>query len=219
MAVRRIVIRVVVLMAAGLAVPFGIACSSSSAGSLPGGDSQTSSGGSTADDTTTGGSSGGGTQSGSSATTGSGSSSAAGRRDAGTSAGDASAAGKCSDPNACDPHACTVCVPSDGGLDAAICVEGATATCGKNEAVFHCASQMDCASGESCCGSYDLTGDTVTTSCHPGSCPAALPLCTSGSVCQLCKTAAECSSGTCVEQSCNGSSVRFCSQNPFCTAQ
>lgn len=218
--------RFVVLLSAGLAMVAALACSASSSPSSPYGGSPAGDDGGTADlgsdpgaSGSSGASTGGGT-SGATSSSGSASSSGGARRDAAPSSGrdGGSAAAACSDANACDPRECTVCVPSDGGLDAAICLKGATATCGKNEATFHCASQADCATGESCCGSYNLSNSTLTTACHVGSCPAAAPLCGAGSQCQLCKTTQECASGTCIKQECNGSSVQFCSQNIFCTA-
>jgi hypothetical protein len=111
-----------------------------------------------------------------------------------------------------------VCVPQNGGLDAATCEPGATAVCGNNAATFHCASIADCASDEVCCGSFNLSAFSLTTACQKGSCPAALPLCSSGTQCQLCKHDSECGNSKCVDQNCNGSEVHFCALNSLCTA-
>ena len=134
----------------------------------------------------------------------------------GSSASDAGSSA-CTQNN-CDPHTCTVCVPQNGGLDAAVCMSGTDIKCGGNAATFHCASSDDCDTGEVCCGSFDLNASTLTTACAKGKCPAAFPLCTTGTQCQLCKHDDECGGGTCTDQVCNGNEVHFCAQNALCTA-
>jgi hypothetical protein len=112
-----------------------------------------------------------------------------------------------------------VCVPQNGGLDAAVCMQGTDVSCGGNAATFHCGTADDCASGEVCCGTFDLAANSLNTACAKGSCPAAFPLCQTGTQCQLCKHDSECGGGTCTDQVCNGNEVHFCAQNALCTAK
>jgi len=95
----------------------------------------------------------------------------------------------------------TCCVPVDGGVDAAYCISGTTASCGAGVGTFHCAAAADCQSGDVCCGIYDLAAQTAATVCQAGSCVIA----------QFCKTDAECRNGMpCVAQICAGAPSHLC---------
>ena len=160
---------------------------------------------------------GAGTSSGSGSPSGSGSGSSSSGSGAEHAADGGASSSTCTRAD-CDPHFCTVCVPQSGGLEAGTCEPGTTAVCGNNAATFHCASTADCASGEVCCGSFDLSAFTLTTACQKGTCPSPPPLCASGTQCQLCKQDSECGGGKCTDQSCGGNEVHFCTLNSFCTA-
>ncbi len=115
----------------------------------------------------------------------------------------------------CDLRSKTCCTPVDGGIDASYCVNGNQVACGTNTATYHCLSAPDCpATGDVCCGTFDLSGKTATTVCQTGNC---------GGI-QFCTTDGECRvGGSCVAQSCLGvSPLHFCglqSQAPYnCTA-
>ena len=75
-------------------------------------------------------------------------------------------------------------------------------SCGTDVGTFHCGGVTDCASGEVCCGVYDLTALTAGTVCQRPSCMLA----------QFCETNAECPNGVkCIAQSCMyGANVYLC---------
>ncbi len=114
----------------------------------------------------------------------------------------------------CDLRSNTCCLPVDGGIDASYCVGGSTTSCGSQTATYHCLGTVDCpASGNLCCGTYDLNAKTAATVCQTAAC----------STVQFCMTDGECQGTSCVAQSCMGvSPLHLCglqSQAPFsCTA-
>ena len=170
---------------------FGDDTSSGSSGS------NSSGGGDSATGSSSGSSGSSGASSGSSGGPGSSSSgSTSGSPDAGTS----HYVPTCGTP--CDLRSKTCCLPADGGSDAAYCLNGNSVSCGTDVGTFHCGGVTDCASGEVCCGVYDLAAQTAGTVCQRPNCALA----------QFCETNAECPSGVkCIAQSCMyGANVYLC---------
>ncbi len=191
------------LVVASLVVAAFAACGGSSQAPVGG---NASSGGSSSGATSSGSSSGS-----SSGASSGGSSSGTGSSGAGSSGGSSSGSGvpegglpvtpgqiECGSAGACATASNTCCIATDGGTS---CISGATASCPTDSASLHCLEAADCASGQVCCGTYDLNAGTASTSCQTGPC---------GTV-QFCRTSGECDNAQpCTPQSCAGQQLELC---------
>jgi hypothetical protein len=190
------------IVVGALASPALPSCGNSPSG--PGGFSDDTSSGSSGSNSSGGGDSAAGSSSGSSGSSGA-SSGSSGSSSSGSSSGSPDAGTShyvptCGTP--CDLRSETCCLPADGGADAAYCLNGNSVSCGTGVGTFHCGGVADCASGEVCCGVYDLTALTAGTVCQRPNCALA----------QFCETNAECPNGVkCTAQSCMyGANVHLC---------